>query len=92
MGVRATVYILAREVRRLEKEEVWSCDSPDCCLSWDQEAGPFLDRPRYRCVHYRSGGRCNIDICGSCFPSKHNEQVRIYRLLSNETYELLFSS
>jgi hypothetical protein len=65
-----------REVRRLEKEESWSCDSPDCSLSWNLESTTdlHLDRPRYRCVHYRSGGGCNIDLCGTCF-LPNNEQV-----------------
>merc|ERR1719309_1586512 len=26
-----------------------------------------MDRQRYRCFHYSSGGNCDFDLCGDCY-------------------------
>jgi hypothetical protein len=51
------------QVRRLEKDYVWSCDGPGCQTEGE---GAFPEKARYRCVHYGDGGNCNRDLCGDC--------------------------
>ena len=41
--------LVPKEVRRLEKEESWSCDGTDCQLDWDGES-LFPDRQRLVCT------------------------------------------
>lgn len=59
--------LVPREVRKLEKDNLWSCDSGICKNSWDHSEGNHMDRQRYRCFQYLSGGKCNFDLCGDCF-------------------------
>merc|ERR1719462_863725 len=59
--------LVPKEVRRLEKDTVWSCDGPACR---DVGEGTFPEKSRYRCVHYADGGKCNRDLCGDCFKPK----------------------
>ena len=63
--------LVSKEVRRLEKDKTWSCDGDKCSLDWDGEGGLYLDRARYRCVHYHNQGACNYDLCGDCYSSAH---------------------
>jgi len=69
--------LVPREVRKLEKDVEWSCDSNSCKLTWDEDRNAsYLDRQRYRCVHYMSGGKCNFDICGDCVGCKEPAETR----------------
>ena len=61
--------LVSKEVRRLEKDKTWSCDGDKCSLDWDGEGGLYLERARYRCVHYHNQGACNYDLCGDCYSS-----------------------
>ena len=58
--------LVPKEVRRLEKDKTWGCDGQECPHDWSGDS-KFLDRARYRCVHYHSQGPCNYDLCGDCF-------------------------
>jgi len=57
--------LVSKEVRRLEKESVWSCHSTTCKHGNKTES--YMDRQRYRCCHYQSGGNCNFDLCEDCY-------------------------
>jgi hypothetical protein len=70
--------LVSREVRRLEKSTPWTCDNTACLHSWDADTDAYLDRQRFRCVHYSSGNTgCNYDLCGDCFNvTKDGEEPR----------------
>merc|ERR1719462_673689 len=65
--------LVPKEVRRLEKDTVWSCDGPACK---DVGEGTFPEKSRYRCVHYADGGNCNRDLCGDCFTPQEEPSLR----------------
>ena len=74
--------LVPKEVRRLEKDKTWSCDGEKCQLDWDGENGTlYLERARYRCVHYHSQGPCNYDLCGDCYYSSPGKEAGVRRSL-----------
>ena len=74
--------LVPKEVRRLEKDKTWSCDGDKCQLDWEGESGTlYLERARYRCVHYHSQGPCNYDLCGDCYYSSPGKGAGVRRSL-----------
>ena len=73
--------LVSKEVRRLEKDKTWSCDGDQCQLDWDGEDTLYLERARYRCVHYHSQGPCNYDLCGDCYYSSPGKEAGVRRSL-----------
>ena len=73
--------LVSKEVRRLEKDKTWGCDGDQCQLDWDGEDTLYLERARYRCVHYHSQGPCNYDLCGDCYYSSPGKEAGVRRSL-----------